>query len=144
MSKLRFEVVTAAFAKNAVEIPDCGERPSEYYAVKVFNREKMFKYLPKELAVHLEADFGTHRDSEHHHVQDALGVRPRALEHNEHVALRGAGNVDNHAGGPRVYPELIRDCKNLLYHRFLRKYPRSRPDRHAGSRGTGCLPNGPS
>ena len=46
MSKLRFEVVTAAFGKKAVEVPLANERPSKYYAEKVFNREKMFKYLP--------------------------------------------------------------------------------------------------
>ncbi len=46
MSRLRFEVVTAAFGKKAVDVPLAKERPSKYYAVKVFNREKMFKYLP--------------------------------------------------------------------------------------------------
>ena len=49
MSKLRFEVVTAAFGKSAVDVPNKKERPSDYYAVKVFNREKMFKYLPKDI-----------------------------------------------------------------------------------------------
>ena len=46
MSRLRFEVITAAFGKKAVDVPLANERPSKYYAVKVFNREKMFKYLP--------------------------------------------------------------------------------------------------
>ena len=49
MSKLRFEVVSAAFGKKAVDVPDSDLRPSEYFAAKVFNREKMFKYLPKEV-----------------------------------------------------------------------------------------------
>ena len=49
MSKLRFEVISAAFGKKAVEVPDSEQRPSEYYGVKVFNREKMFKYLSKEV-----------------------------------------------------------------------------------------------
>ena len=49
MSKLRFEVVSAAFGKKAVDVPDSDLRPSEYYGAKVFNREKMFKYLPKEV-----------------------------------------------------------------------------------------------
>ena len=49
MSKLRFEVVSAAFAKKAVEVPGSELRPSEYFAMKVFNREKMFKYLPKDV-----------------------------------------------------------------------------------------------
>ena len=49
MSKLRFEVITAAFGKKAVNVPAATERPSKYYAKKVFNREKMFKYLPGEV-----------------------------------------------------------------------------------------------
>ena len=46
MTKLRFKVVESAFRKKAasVEIPD--GRPDEYFAKHVFNREKMFKYLP--------------------------------------------------------------------------------------------------
>lgn len=46
MSELRFRVVETAFKKKEapVEIPN--ERPSEYFAKYVFNREKMFKYLP--------------------------------------------------------------------------------------------------
>ena len=46
MSKLRFEVITAAFGRKAVDVSTANERPSKYYAQKVFNREKMFKYLP--------------------------------------------------------------------------------------------------
>ena len=46
MSKLRFEVITAAFGRKAVDVSAANERPSKYYAQKVFNREKMFKYLP--------------------------------------------------------------------------------------------------
>ncbi len=46
MSKLRFEVVSAAFGKKAIEVPNPCKRPSELFAVNVFNREKMFKYLP--------------------------------------------------------------------------------------------------
>ncbi len=49
MSKLRFEVITAAFGKKAVEVPNKEERPSNYYGINVFNREKMYKYLPKEV-----------------------------------------------------------------------------------------------
>ena len=49
MSKLRFEVISAAFGKKAVEVPDSELRPSDYFGAKVFNREKMFKYLPKEV-----------------------------------------------------------------------------------------------
>ncbi len=46
MSKLRFEVISAAFGKKAVEVPDSGKRPTDFFAVKVFNRQKMYKYLP--------------------------------------------------------------------------------------------------
>lgn len=45
MSKLRFEAVTAAFGKEAVNVETTSERPSKFYGAKVFNREKMFKYL---------------------------------------------------------------------------------------------------
>ncbi len=46
MSRLRFEVVTSAFGKKAVDVQMPSKRPSDYYGIKVFNREKMFKYLP--------------------------------------------------------------------------------------------------
>lgn len=46
MSTLRFRVVERAFQTKALEAPAPSERPSEYFAKKVFNREKMFKYLP--------------------------------------------------------------------------------------------------
>ena len=46
MSKLRFRVVEKAFHKKPVEVGAPSERPSEYFAKYVFNREKMFKYLP--------------------------------------------------------------------------------------------------
>ncbi len=46
MSKLRFRVVEKAFQAKPVVVPTPAERPSEYFAKYVFNREKMFKYLP--------------------------------------------------------------------------------------------------
>ena len=46
MSKLRFRVVETAFKKKAVEVATPTERPSEYFGMYVFNKEKMFKYLP--------------------------------------------------------------------------------------------------
>ncbi len=47
MSSLRFKVVEEAFDRKAqpVEIP--AERPEAYYGEAVFNRQKMFEYLPK-------------------------------------------------------------------------------------------------
>ena len=35
-----------AFKKKAATVETPAERPSEYFAKYVFNREKMFKYLP--------------------------------------------------------------------------------------------------
>ena len=47
MSNLRFQVVEEAFLKRALDIVAPEERPSEYFGKYVFNREKMYKYLPK-------------------------------------------------------------------------------------------------
>ena len=49
MSKLRFRVVEKAFHKKPVEVTPPTERPSEYFGKYVFNREKMFKYLPSKV-----------------------------------------------------------------------------------------------
>ncbi len=46
MSKLRFRVVETAFKKKATAVETPAQRPGEYFAKYVFNREKMFKYLP--------------------------------------------------------------------------------------------------
>lgn len=47
MSMLRFKVVKDGFSKKAVPVEEPTERPSEYFGKYVFNREKMFTYLPK-------------------------------------------------------------------------------------------------
>ena len=49
MSKLRFNVVEKAFQTKPVNVTVPKERPSEYFAKYVFNREKMFKYLPTDV-----------------------------------------------------------------------------------------------
>ena len=49
MTNLRFQVVGEAFKKKAVEVKAPAERPYEYFGKKVFNREKMYKYLPKDV-----------------------------------------------------------------------------------------------
>ena len=46
MDNLRFEVLKEAFRKRPVELKMPKERPSELFGKNVFNREKMFKYLP--------------------------------------------------------------------------------------------------
>ena len=49
MPKLRFDVVRDAFNKKPVK-PDIPEgRPSDYFAINVFNREKMYKYLTSDI-----------------------------------------------------------------------------------------------
>lgn len=45
-SALRFEVISKAFEKKPLVIPNREDRPSEFFAKYVFNRQKMFKYLP--------------------------------------------------------------------------------------------------
>ncbi|MBR1484136.1 MAG: glutamine synthetase III [Prevotella sp.] len=49
MSNLRFQVVEEAFKKRALDVDVPAERPSEYFGKYVFNREKMYKYLPKDV-----------------------------------------------------------------------------------------------
>ena len=46
MSNLRFRVVDKAFNAEPLEVAAPAQRPDEYFAKYVFNREKMFKYLP--------------------------------------------------------------------------------------------------
>ncbi|MBQ6194121.1 MAG: glutamine synthetase III [Prevotella sp.] len=48
MDTLRFQVVGEAFKKKPLDVIAPAERPSELFGKKVFTREKMFKYLPKE------------------------------------------------------------------------------------------------
>ena len=45
-STLRFQVVGKAFSKKPIMVPNCTERPSEFFAKYVFTRQKMLKYLP--------------------------------------------------------------------------------------------------
>ncbi len=47
MSKLRFKVVEEAFDRKAMPVDIPAARPMEYYGKYVFNRQKMFEYLPK-------------------------------------------------------------------------------------------------
>ena len=48
-STLRFQVVGEAFKKRPIEVPNREDRPSEFFAKYVFNRQKMFKYLPTQV-----------------------------------------------------------------------------------------------
>ena len=46
MSQLRFKVVDEAFNRKADPVSIPAERPQEYYGKYVFNRQRMFEYLP--------------------------------------------------------------------------------------------------
>ena len=46
-NNLRFQVVEEAFKKHALDVKTPEERPSAYFGKYVFNREKMHRYLPK-------------------------------------------------------------------------------------------------
>ena len=48
-ANLRFQVVEEAFKKRPLEVETPKQRPSEYFGKYVFNREKMYKYLPKDV-----------------------------------------------------------------------------------------------
>ena len=48
-NNLRFQVVEEAFKKRALDVEAPSERPSEYFGKYVFNRSKMYKYLPKDV-----------------------------------------------------------------------------------------------
>ena len=49
MEALRFQVVGEAFKKKPLDVKTPSARPCEYFGKKVFNREKMYKYLPKQV-----------------------------------------------------------------------------------------------
>ena len=67
MEALRFQVVGEAFKKKPLDVKAPSERPYEYFGKKVFNREKMYKYLPKQ-------------DYEKMIVDDALWPLPKYRE----------------------------------------------------------------
>ena len=48
-NELRFQVVGEAFKKKPVDVKAPSERPCEYFGKYVFNREKMYRYLSKEV-----------------------------------------------------------------------------------------------
>jgi glutamine synthetase len=49
MANLRFQAVEKAFSKQPLDVKAPSERPCEYFGKKVFNREMMYKYLPKDV-----------------------------------------------------------------------------------------------
>lgn len=81
MSTLRFRIVETAFTKKAVDVAVPDERPSEYFGKYVFNRAKMFKYLPEKTYRKLvdAIDNGTPLDRE---IADSVaeGMKKWAIE----------------------------------------------------------------
>ncbi len=81
MSNLRFQVVEEAFKKKPLEVETPKERPYEYFGKNVFNREKMYKYLPKDVYEKLidVIDNGTRLDRS---IADAVaaGIKQWAVE----------------------------------------------------------------
>ena len=81
MANLRFQVVEEAFKKKPLEVTSPKERPSEYFGKYVFTRDKMFKYLPREVYFKLSdvIDNGTRLDRS---IADAVakGIRQWAEE----------------------------------------------------------------
>ncbi|NPD92412.1 glutamine synthetase III [Xylanibacter muris] len=78
---LRFQVVEEAFKKRALEVATPKERPSEYFGKYVFNRHKMYKYLPADVYAKLidVIDNGTRLDRS---IADAVaaGMKQWAME----------------------------------------------------------------
>ncbi len=81
MENLRFQVVSEAFMKKPLEVKTPSERPCGYFGKKVFNREKMYKYLPKDVYERMAdvIDNGARLDRK---VADAVaaGIRQWAAE----------------------------------------------------------------
>ena len=81
MANLRFEVVAEAFKKRPLEVNAPEARPSEYFAKYVFNRQKMYKYLPADVYAKLVdvIDNGASLDRS---IADAVaeGMRQWAIE----------------------------------------------------------------
>ncbi|MDE6247830.1 MAG: glutamine synthetase III, partial [Muribaculaceae bacterium] len=48
MSDLRFKSVEEASSRKPIKVNIPAERVDKYYGSKVFNRQKMFEYLPKD------------------------------------------------------------------------------------------------
>ena len=81
METLRFQVVGEAFKKKPLDVKTPTERPAKYFGSKVFNREKMYKYLPKDIYEKMieVMDHGARLDRE---VADAVaaGMKQWATE----------------------------------------------------------------
>ncbi len=81
MANLRFQVVEEAFKKKPLDVISPTERPSEYFGKYVFTRDKMYKYLSRDVYMKLidVIDNGTRLDRS---IADAVarGMRQWAEE----------------------------------------------------------------
>ena len=81
MTNLRFQVVAEAFKKKPLDVNVPAGRPYEFFGKNVFNREKMYKYLPKDVYEKLidVIDNGTRLDRS---IADAVaaGIKQWAVE----------------------------------------------------------------
>ena len=81
MSTLRFRVLEDAFKKKAVEVKYPDERPSEFYARYVFNREKMQQYLTRTAYDELIDSIDNHKPLSREIAQSvAEGMKTWAIE----------------------------------------------------------------
>lgn len=82
MANLRFRVVADAFKKRPVNVIAPTERPAEYFGKFVFNRQKMYKYLPADVYEELVdvMDNGARLDR---NIANAVaeGMKQWAMEH---------------------------------------------------------------
>ena len=138
MSKLRFRVVEEAFQKRAEEVTPPKERPSDFFGQNVFNRAKMFKYLPEKTYEKITdcIDNGTPLDRA---TADAVaaGMKKWAIEmgvthytHWFHPLTEGTAEKHAFAG---VYDNAT--LKKWLY-TFFRRFFQQQFKRS-------CLPDGP-
>ena len=102
MANLRFEVVAEAFKKRPVEVEAPKVRPSEYFAKYVFNRQKMYKYLPANVYEKLVdvIDNGARLDR---NIADAVAKGIKAGDLVKNVCTicggKGGGKPDSAMGG---------------------------------------------
>ena len=84
MANLRFQVVEEAFKKKPLEVVAPSERPSEFFGKYVFTRDKMYKYLSRDVYEKLVdvIDNGVRLDSS---IADAVskGIKQWAEENGE-------------------------------------------------------------
>ena len=94
MANLRFDVVADAFKKKPVDVITPIERPSEFFGKNVFNRAKMYKYLPRDVYEKLidVIDNGARLDRS---IADAVAKRSEERRVGKGVDLGGRRIIKN-------------------------------------------------